>query len=442
MTPIHKSGSKADISNYRPVCILSAIPKLFENLITKYLTSLLGRTIIDEQFGFQRGRSTELNLITYVDYLSSVLDKGGVVHSIYTDFSKAFDRVNHTLLLKKLEAIGVSGAFLDWITGYLSDRSQIVKVNNFRSYEVMVPSGVPQGSHLGPLLFNIFINDIGHCFKHCKFLCFADDLKLYLAVSSVDDCRRLQSDLARLEKWCEANGMDLNASKCHNICFTRSRNPIRFDYVIGDTVLSRTSAAVDLGVTVDSSLSFVPHIDGMVSRALGMLGFVKRSTSDFRSVSAIRLLYCSLVRPLLEYASSVWNPYYACHIHKIEQVQRRFLRYLSFKANINPPDDFHYDYDMLQNRFSLETLRLRRNQRDLKQFFKILNSLVDCPSLLNSIGLAVPSRNTRSTITFHQPFYRTNYGFNSFIPRASKLANCSPNDLDFFGSYKSFLRHI
>ena len=152
-----------------------------------------------------------------------------------------------------------------------------------------------------------------------------------------------------------------------------------------------------------------------------MLGFLKRCTQDFTNVSAIRLLYCSLVRPHLDYASSVWNPSYACHIHRIEQVQRRFLRYLSFKANINA-NDYHYNYDVLYNTFALETLKCRRDQKDLKLLYKIINAKVDCPIILSSVGLSVPARNTRLVNTFYQPFYHTNFGTNSFIQKAARLA--------------------
>ena len=127
-----------------------------------------------QQFGFQTGKSTELNLLTYELYLSAIVDDGGKVHSIYTDFSKAFDRVNHNILLNKLKIAGMGGTLLQWIGSYLTNRTQMVNVSGFKSIDIRVPSGVPQGSHLGPLLFNLFINDIQTCFKHSN----ADDFKI------------------------------------------------------------------------------------------------------------------------------------------------------------------------------------------------------------------------------------------------------------------------
>lgn len=263
----------------------------------------------------------------------------------------------------------------------------------------------------------------------------------------MDDCRKLQSDLDRLVKWCELNAMELNIAKCNSICFTKKRNKTVFNYSIKGSPLSQVSIIRDLGITMDSSLSFVNHIDLIVSRALSMLGFIKRTASDFTSISAIRVLYCSLVRPLLEYCSTVWNPLYASHIHRIEQVQRKFLRYLAYKSNIPPNDQYCYDFKLLQERFALPTLKVRRDQADLKVFFKIINYMVDCPSLISSMGLSVPPRNTRSSNIFHQPFRRTNIGFNSFIPRVARMANSYSNNLDFFDArFNSFVsllkRHV
>lgn len=333
----------------------------------------------------------------------------------------------------------MGGMLLEWIRSYLFNRVQIVRVNGFKSAEIGVPSGVPQGSHLGPLLFSIFINDIHTCFKYSKFLCFADDLKCFMAISLNSDCVNLQSDLHRLEEWCLTNCMELNTSKCLSMRFSRRRSPIMFDYEINNTVLVNVSSTKDLGVTVDSVLSFVPHISDIVSRALKMSGFVKRCTRDFTNISAIRLLYCSLIRPLLEYASSVWSPLYACHIHRLEQVQRRFVRYLAFKANINPPEDFNYNYSELYKRFSLVPLKDRRDQRDLKILFKILNSLVDCPDLASLVNIAVPPRNTRLNHLFQQPYCRTNIALKSFVARSVKLANHLSPILDFFTDEQSFV---
>lgn len=437
VVPIHKTGDKSDVRNYRPISILNVIPKIFEKLVSRYLTSTLSTVIIGEQFGFCPRKNTELNLLTYSHSVLEALEGGSEVHSVYTDFTKAFDRVPHTILLNKLRTLGISGPLLGWIRTYLLDRTQLVKANNFLSREVSVSSGVPQGSHVGPLLFNIFINDISDCFLSSKFLLFADDLKLFRTVVTSEDCQLLQDDLNRFTQWCHNNGMELNVSKCKLMKFSRLRHQINFNYLINGEILSSVANISDLGVTLDPALSYREHTSNIVSKSLMMLGFIKRNSKEFLTITSLKILYCSLVRARLEYASSVWNPLYANNVHRLERVQRKFLHYINFKFFNN--DDFHYE--SLCRRLNLLPLSIRRRNRDLDNLFKILNSLSDCPDLLAEIGLYAPTRMTRNRYTFNVSFHRTNYVAHSFIPRSAALANRFA-DLNFFCTHKLFLSQL
>lgn len=441
ITPIHKSGDIGNITNYRPICVISAIPKLFESLVTDFLTPQIDSTIIDQQFGFRSGRSTELNLLSYTDFILLALEKGSQVHAIYTDFAKAFDKVNHPTLLSKLKLIGINGSLLDWLESYLTDRTQIVRVNNFRSNEIQVSSGVPQGSHLGPLLFNLFINDIRDCFINGSVLLFADDLKLFAEVNGTQDCIKLQEDLERLTTWCNSNGMELNANKCHTMSFSRIKDPLHHVYYINNTPLDNVSTIKDLGVLLDQSLSFSPHISQTITKSLKMLGFIKRTSQDFTNTSSIKLLYCSLVRPHLEYASCVWSPFYNIHIRNIENVQHKFLRYIAHKSNVNFEYANNFDYAFLESELHINSLEVRRIHRDLKLLYNIINSNVSCPYLLEKIGIHAPPRTTRSVNTFHVPTHRTNYGFNSYVTRSTRMANTCTN-LDFFTSPTTFVEQL
>lgn len=438
VVPIYKSGNRADIKNYRPISILSCIPKVFECLVKDYMTSQLSGIIGEEQYGFMEGRSAELNLITFVDFLSRALESGSQTDAIYTDFSKAFDRVNHRILLTKLESVGVVGCLLDWLSSYLYDRSFMVRVGNFLSKETPVTSGVPQGSHLGPLLFNIFINDITHNFPPGSGLLFADDLKIFARISSTEDAAILQSQIDSLSEWCAANCMDLNIEKCQIMRFYRSNNPIIFNYSLLGVKLPTVEAVRDLGVTLDSKLTFIPHINKICNKALQMLGFVKRVTSEFANVNSLKILYFSLVRSHLEYCSSVWNPHYAIHIHAIEQVQRKFLRYVAYKLNI-PSDQI--DYANLESLLNIEPLMLRRTWHDIKLLFNIINFRSHDTQLLGRINFHIPNFNTRNTYPFSLTYHRTNYGFNSPITRIARAA-CSVN-VDLYGvSYSRFLADL
>lgn len=191
VTPIHKDGLRSDVSNYRPICIQSALAKLFEKLILPQLTQFFSDIITPKQHGFIGGRSTTSNLFTYIGYILNAMNNGYKVHAVYTDFSKAFDRVNHDILLQKLDAIGVRGNALKWINSYLVGRKIQVRVDGHLSSNYDVKTGVPQGSHLGPILFNIFINDIGVNFNS-EYLLYADDLKIYRRITSNSDSQALQ----------------------------------------------------------------------------------------------------------------------------------------------------------------------------------------------------------------------------------------------------------
>ena len=429
IVPIHKSGNRANIQNYRPVSIISTIPKIFEKIITGHLSPLFKNSIINQQLGFRVGKNTELHLISYVDTLFEALEGGFEVHSVYTDFSKAFDRVPHGILLQKLQAYGLSGPIFEWIRSYLTDRRQLVRVNNFVSSEILVPSGVPQGSHIGPLLFNLFINDVINCFKSSEFSLFADDMKVFKAVGDLDDCLALQDDLDRFAAWCNANCMDLNIKKCKFIKFSRLHYSYNFQYHIEGQELSEVDTLRDLGVTLDRSLSFTKHLSEIIGKSFKMLGFIKRHTREFSNICSLKILYCALVRTHLEYASCVWNPHYITHVRRIEKIQTKFLKYINFKFRNN----IDFNYGDLCTELNLLPLASRRDNRDLVLLYKILNNLSDCPALLSGIGLRVPSRNTRSTHTFHQHFRRTNYACHSFIPRVTALAN-ERQELDFFNN--------
>jgi hypothetical protein len=214
--------------------------------------------------------STETNLLCFYSNLIRFVESGLQVDTIYTDFSKAFDTVSHSILIDKLKNVGISGNLLIWFKSYLSDRSQ--KINNHLSSKFHVPSGVPQGGHLSPLLFLIFLLDIDSCFKYSNFSLFADDLKIYYAILTPDDCLKLQHDLDNLSLWCINNGLNLNVAKCKKITFLRNKNNINFNYNILGENLPNLSSINDLGINFQSNLLFTTHIENICSKALKTLG--------------------------------------------------------------------------------------------------------------------------------------------------------------------------
>lgn len=252
VTPIFKNGDKSLVTNYRPISKISLVAKVFESIIDSKIKPLFQNVLIASQHGFISDRSTVSNLLVYEHHLRSALEGSCQVDAIYTDFSKAFDRVNHEILIYKLQCYGIFGNLLEWFKSYLSNRRQIVKIKNYMSAEVSVTSGVPQGSHLAPLLFNLFVNDLNSVINNSKFLLYADDLKIYRIIESLCDCEKLQEDLDRLEKWCCVNGMELNAEKCKVMRFYKKKNILNNDYKISDNILEKVDLIKDLGVFLDS----------------------------------------------------------------------------------------------------------------------------------------------------------------------------------------------
>jgi hypothetical protein len=196
VTPVFKSGDRSDVTNYRPICNFS---KVFEHVLHCLVYPHVSHMIIDSQHSFMKGRSTVTNLAVISQCLCEIVDREGQVDCIYTDFSKAFDRMNLSILLEKLDSFGFSGNLVNLMYSYLSGRQQCV-VNGFRSRAYWQSSGVPQGSVLGPLLFNLYVNDItAGIHSHC--LLYADYLKIYRQIRSSVDCEQLQADLTTLDNW-------------------------------------------------------------------------------------------------------------------------------------------------------------------------------------------------------------------------------------------------
>ena len=427
LIPIFKSGDRSVISNYRGVCILSVIPKLFESIITEEVYNTYRSYMTPHQHGFCKGRSTATNLGVYHNFLVKAVESGKQVDAIYTDLSKAFDSVCHPLLLKKLSDIGINGNYLRWIKSYLSDRRQRVLVGGELSREVVVSSGVPQGSHIGPVLFLLFINDVVSCFTHSDTLLYADDLKFYSIVDS--GINSLQGELDGFSNWCQVNCLTLNIQKCKVIRFTKSSSPIQRDYFIGDSKLELVTTINDLGVIFDSSLTFNAHIEQMVLKAFRMLGFIKRHTKHICDTKAISCLYNCLVRSILEYCSVVWSPFYQCYIGAIERVQNKFVKYLLLKHRF-PYQDLSYETRLLL--CGLDSLEHRRRFAMVILLHRIVNGSLDCVTLTESILFHVPPRHTRQQRLFFEAPHRTNYGLNAFTDRMLRNYNRYFSYIDIF----------
>ena len=375
VVPLFKKGVRSDALNYRPISLTSVCCKVMERIISKSLTDYLesNSLLSNDQFGFRAGRSTEDQLILTYDYLSDSVERGFTVFLVLFDFSKAFDVVDHVLLLTKLKLVGVGGRLLGWLADFLVGRKMRVVVGGCSSSSQSVRSGVPQGSVLGPLLFLVFINYVASSVSsYCKL--FADDLKLVMRVNRspgdvlIDDILQGQHDIDLLHDTAKSWGLEMNKDKCSMIHFGRggltgeALHSTRF--TMGGRLIREESSSVDLGVLIDSSLRFHEHIARTVCKAGGLATNLLRSTLN-RESSFMITLYTTHIRPILDYCSCLWNSGYVGDLHRLESVQRRWTRHISGLENV--------DYASRLKLLNLYSVKGRLLRADLIKYWKIFH---------------------------------------------------------------------
>ena len=282
---------------------------------------------------------------------------GKEVDVIYLDLTKAFDKVPHNTLFKKLESSGIWGPLLSWFHSYLTDRQQRVVLNGICSDWLPVTSGVPQGSMLGPLLFLVYCNDAQYYIQENSTLAlFADDSKLFRSLDVSSCIISLQQDLNSLQKWNIDMKMQFNTKKCKVMHVSRKKLKTQTSYYLAGQQLEQVTHVTDLGVTVSNDLSWSKHIEITAAKANKTLGLIKRICRDITDPATRRLLYCTLVRPKLEYASAVWSPNTVKHCSLIENIQRRATKFI-----LNYSKDMSYTERLICN----EPPSTRIPQRDL-----------------------------------------------------------------------------
>ena len=384
ITPIYKGGIRSTPANYRPVSLTNHLTKIFERVLRKALVAHLETNDLmnPTQHGFRAGRSTISQLLRYYDDMLTKLEEGGEVDAIYLDFSKAFDKVDHNILLKKLACLNIGGKVLRWIGTFLNKRNQIVKVEGEHSNAARVMSGVPQGSVLGPLLFLVLMIDINKNILQATIGSFADDTRLWYKIMDLLSTNELQEDLLKVYKWAEVNNMDFNEDKFELMSFSpTARLPI-YITPTGEPI-AKKEVIKDLGIQMEDKLTFRTHIATTAAKGHRMAGWALR-TFRTRGRSLMMTLLKSLIISQVEYGCVIWSPTEQSRINLLERVQRRFTSRMACFLTYN--DDLEMsvcttDYASRLTELGIYSLQRRRERYLIIYIYKIVIQLIENPGL-------------------------------------------------------------
>ena len=306
---LHKKGNTLDCENYRPISLLSIPGKLLENVVSQQLDNFLysNNLISLNQWGFRKGSSPELLLLSVTERWRLALDESNIIGVVFIDFRKAFDCVNHTVLMDKLHSIGISGSFYDWLLNYLDNRKQFVTVNGSNSELLEIDTGVPQGSLLGPRLYSIYSNDLPGATTNASVEMFADDTTVFCIGNTVDEVLfKIQKAIVDLNKWAKDNFMTIHPAKSELMLLSKSRfiGPLQ-KICLGQNELSFVSKATCLGILIDNKLSWSPHIKSLSKRFSARVKKLKHLKGlDNRLLESI---YFKGIIPSIAYSIALWG---------------------------------------------------------------------------------------------------------------------------------------
>ena len=432
VTPVHKKNSKNEAANYRPISLLPIISKTLERCIYWRFYNHVEHFISPSQHGFLRNRSCVTQLLSSFHSIGHDLDTNTQTDILYMDFAKAFDSVDHNILLEKLRCYGVTGSVFDWFADYLSGRTQRVVVDGVASDWCSVTSGVPQGSILGPVLFIIFINDLPDIIHTgTKTALYADDTKLHRNIFSARDCDSLQESLVKLDSWSMENKLFFNASKCKVLTITRKKNPVIYEYTLGSKKLTRVDHEKDLGIMTTTNITWDLHVNTVVAKANKMLGILKRTCTSITDITIRRTLYLSLVKSQLLYASEVWSPVNNVKLAKrVEKVQRRATKWILMNGDIT------YKERLLS--LNLLPLSYDREIKDLTFFYKALFGFVnvDLSNFVSFVNHGRTRLSRSSDKILQTPLCKTTTFQSSYYNRIVKIWNTVTQEV----SLESFSR--
>lgn len=447
VTPIHKSGSKADVTNYRGVNVSPNLAKVLEIIVHGQTGFNIYPHISTTQHGFFPGRRVESNLFEFSVLVHDSFDDGNQTDTFYADIHKAFDVICYVLLLFKLAAAKyrLSNRLLLWLRSFFRNRKQAVKINTSLSVIIDVHSGVGQGSIVGPMFFLVFFDDSDDPSSKTVGLNFADDKKIvHNRISSIDDTHLLQETIDDFFNWCQRNGFELNAGKCKIMTLARKKSPILADYHINGNPIKRVYDNKDLGTNYRHDFSFNVHRELASKKGQSMLSFIKRQCYGRFNVDTAKMLYSSVVRSHLEFACPVWLPHHDVHVQTLESVQRQFVLYANHDRR-NDLDDDSFRLRPYADRcaeLNLQSLARRRVNAAVFFIHDVLTGKVNSPMLRGRITLFDGSRALRNPSLIRLGVQRREYSAFSPFNFACRLFNLAAAHVDPTLSSRDFRHNV
>ena len=436
ISPVFKKDDNLMRDNYRPVSVLTVVSKIYETLMNDQLTDYFRNILNKLLCAFRKKYSGQSLLIKMVDEWKTALDNRYITGAVFMDLSKAFDCLPHGLLIAKCHAYGLTLSACELLADYLDQRKQRVKIGGVRSSWTDLHKGVPQGSILGPLLFNIFINDLFFSIEKCSLYNYADDNSLSFSASSLSEVlSKLRIDCNHAIDWFTINGMKANPDKFQFMILSSSPlDPIELA-LDGNTTITSQNCVKVLGVSIDKHLTFNDHISSSCSKAARQLNAFAR-ISKHLNLDSRRVIHQSFILSNFNYCPLVWHFCGKTNNKKLEKIQERSLRIL-----YNDYDSIYEDL-LCNNRSS--TLLLSRLKTLLLETFKSLrHTNAEClhdifnpkmsPYDLRTTDIVQPKRNT------------TTHGLRSFSYLGSRLWNNLVNDFPFlchvdYNGFKEFIK--
>ena len=430
VSSLFKKDDNMSKKNYRPISLLPSIAKIFERLMHKQLSEFTERFFSPLLGGFRQGYNTQHVLLNFLQYCKNSIDNKGLAGAVFMDLSKAFDCVNHGLLIAKLSAYGLNMDALQLIRSYLSNRQQRVKINSSFSDWKEIKIGVPQGSVLGPLLFNVFINDIFWFTNRTKICNYADDTTIFACHPDLDNIiKQLEEDSTVIVKWFSDNFLKLNDDKCHLMIF--GGKSTEATVTIGNSKINESDYEKLLGVTFDKKLNFKKHVEDLYKKANQKLHALARLSNYIDPIKS-EILMNSFIRSQFNYCPLVWMFHDRATNSKLNRIQERALRMVC-KDSESGLADLKKKYGTIhQHNLQLLMIEIFKTKNNLNPTFmkKILTERDIQYNLRNENHLGLPKVNT------------TSYGIENIQYRGHHLWSSLPREIKDSNTLVEFKRKI